>query len=180
MKAWKMLKRFKEKKNLATIDSGKCILIKTLECTIQTYSSHPPAPCLLKKINKVNEISFSYSPPLIHEVQKGSQNWKLYIVGAGLDADCIYRSIIAAGSLADSADILPGSMLAAAGLCCREKSLVLNNWSKNWWWRSPPRVPNGIHISGTVPFLLLQSKGGYNYILDLWIVEVWLGFFILI
>lgn len=129
------------------------------------------------KINKVNEISFSCSLLLIHKVQKESQNWKLNIVGAGIDADCIYRSIIATGSLADPADIIPGSMVATAELCCTDKCLALNNWSKNWWWRSPPHVPNEIQISGTVAFLVLQSKGGYNYILDLWIIEIWLGFF---
>lgn len=45
-------------------------------------------------------------------------------MSAGLDADCIYRSIIATGSLADHAGIVPGSIVAASGLCCKDNKTV--------------------------------------------------------
>lgn len=124
-------------------------------------------------------MNFSYSPPLIHEVQRGNQNCKWKIVGAGLDADCIYRSVIPTWPLADPTGNIPGSHGDNYRIVPWGQRCALNDRSKKWCWKSPLHAPNVIKIKinqKKVPhFCLFNGKGGDNYIFDLWIIIV--GFF---
>ena len=110
-----------------------------------------------------------------------SQNCKWKIVGAGLDADCVYRSVIPTWPLADPTGVIPGSHGGNYWVVLCGQRSALNDRSKKWCWKSPPHAPNVMKIKLQVLwFWFFNRKGGDNYILHLCIIKVGVFFFILV